>query len=242
MNITDYFNQHFEIVPADTDDLIEEVLKLRYQVYCIENPLADRTSHTDCKEHDSYDAWSVHHLIRHKLTGVFVASVRLILPNPNNLNDRFPMEIFCGGSFYKEAVYPKQFHRKLLAEVSRFLVSKERSQLIRKISSEYNDRPVQELTYQRKDGLFCYLLLFGLFAAVVRMTVQKNISYWYVGVEPAFHRLLKKFGIDFSPIGPSYEYHGQRFPCLGSTASILSMIQKYRPDLWNFLTRENKII
>lgn len=239
--VTDYFNRNFEIISVNTDPLLEEVLRLRYQVYCIENTLADPDIHTDCKEHDPYDSHSVHRLIRHKVTGVFVASVRLILPNPDDQVQGFPIEAYCGKSFYPDAIPSKQIPRESFAEVSRFLVSKKRLGLIKGTSVRNMKEFDPDTINHKRDGLYWYLLLFGLFSAVVRMTIQHNISYWYVGVEPAFHRLLKKFGIDFPSIGPLFEYHGKRIPCLGSTESILSGIHKYRPDVWRFITQDGKL-
>jgi len=34
-NTIDHFNQYFEMVPAISEELKNEVYKLRYQVYCI---------------------------------------------------------------------------------------------------------------------------------------------------------------------------------------------------------------
>ncbi len=240
--VADHFNQNFEIIPVNTDALLEEVLRLRYQVYCVENPLADPNSYTDCKEHDFYDTHSVHRLIRHKLTGIFVASVRLILPNPDDWATSFPMEAYCGEFFYRDTIPLKQIPRESFAEVSRFLVSKKRERQIKDISVRNMKRDGSDIVYTKRDGQFCYLLLFGLFSAVVCMTIQYNTSYWYAGVEPAFHRLLKRFGIDFPQIGPLFEYHGKRIPCLGSTESILSGIHKYRPEVWKFITQNGKLV
>ncbi len=241
MNLTDYFNRYFEILPADTSDLVEEVLRLRYQVYCVETTILRGSHHTNCREKDLYDPRSVHHLIRHKPTGLFVATVRLILPDPSNLETRFPMEEFCSQCFYKDLDALEEVSRGSLAEVSRFLISKsrEREIITSQMSKEGQDEGASG--YRRKDGLLCYLLLFGLFSAVVRMTALNRIMYWYVGVEPSFHRLLSRFGIEFTPIGPLFEYHGPRLPCLGSTVSILKGIQRYRPEIWTFLTEGGKL-
>lgn len=237
MNITDYFDSYFEIVPADTDELLEEVLKLRYQVYCVETTILRKSHHTDCREYDPYDSHSAHCLIQHKLTGIFVASVRLILPNScDNTSYTFPIEEHCGECFYKDIDILKKIPRDSLAEISRFLISKERERKIREAASHSYNNAGTTSYYHRKDGLLCYLLLFGLVACLVRLTTENNISFLYAGLETSFHRLLKKFAIEFTPIGPLFEYHGKRLPCLGSTESILSGIHAYRPDLWNFLT------
>ncbi|MFQ5587786.1 MAG: PEP-CTERM/exosortase system-associated acyltransferase [Nitrospiria bacterium] len=238
MSLTDYFNGYFEILPADTSDLVEEVLRLRYQVYCVERNFEDASHHTDCKERDLYDKRSVHCLIRHKLTGLYVAAVRLILPDPADYSSLFPMEKYCRQSFFDNVMPLQKISRTSLAEVSRFLISEERErQIVRASTFEAEEGS----GYRRKDGLLCYLLLFGLFSAVIRMTTMNLISSWYVSVEPAFYRLLTRFGIHFTKIGPIIDYHGLRHPCIGSTTQILSRIRRYRPEIWHFLTEGGKL-
>ncbi len=241
MNLGHYFDQHFEILSADTDQLREEVLRLRYQVYCIENTLAEKKHFTDCKEQDLYDGRSVHRLIRHKSTGSYVASVRLILTDPGNPESPFPIEEYCGQSFYRDLELLKELRREYLAEVSRFLISKEREREAMEASiSTHTEKG--NLVYKRKDGLLCYLLLFGLFSTVVRTSIEVNATHWYVGVQMPLLRLFRKFGFELIQIGTTFEYHGLRYPCLGSTEAVLSSIHRYRPELWNFLTQDGTLV
>lgn len=237
MNITDYFKHNFEIVPVNTDDLLEEVLQLRYQVFCIETTILNKRNHTDCREQDLYDNRSAHCLIQHKGTGIFVASVRLVLPDPENNLSSFPIEHYCSESFFKDAIIVDPVKRKTLGEVSRILVSKEREQRIKEYLDAYTDKTDSAPNHGKKDGLRCYLLLFGLFSAVMKMTAENNILMWYVSVTPILLRLLNRFEIHFTPIGTPIDYNGTRIPCLGSTEIISSLVCKYRPELWRFVTR-----
>jgi len=234
MNITDYFNQHFVIVPADTDDLVEEVLRLRYQVFCLETTILNKRNHSDCREQDLYDKHSVHCLIRHQEMGIYVASVRLVLPDPDNHLNHFPIEHYCGESFFEDATISDPVKRRTLGEVSRILVSKERERLVQEHTRATTNAAEN---HRKKDGLLCYLLLFGLFSAVMKMTTENNILMWYVSVTPILFRLLKRFGINFKPIGSPIDYNGTRIPCLGFTGEISSLVCKYRPELWRFVTQ-----
>lgn len=242
MNLTDYFNCYFEIVPANTSTLIEEVLRLRYQVYCVENTIFDRRNYNDLREHDLYDLRSIHQLIRHKASGIPVASVRFILPDPSDKQKKFPIEEFCGPCFYEDVLPSKKYPRESLAEVSRFLVSRKRERQIMEMSSHLSCCAARTTSiYKRKDGLICYLLLFGLISAVLRTATERKLPYWYVGIESKLLRLFRMLGITFIQLGPLVEYHGQRLPCLGSTESILSGIRKYRPELYAFVTKESPV-
>ncbi|MDD1617696.1 MAG: hypothetical protein CG439_2784 [Methylococcaceae bacterium NSP1-2] len=62
MSIIDAFNNYFEMIPANTDELKQEVYKLRYQVYCLERNFLEPDANG--VEHDEYDHHSSHYLIR----------------------------------------------------------------------------------------------------------------------------------------------------------------------------------
>ncbi len=166
--------------------------------------------------------------------GIFVASVRLVLPDSDDHLNNFPIEHYCGESFFKDAMISDPLKRRSLGEVSRILVSKERERLIQEYTRTTEGAAKNN---RKKDGLLCYLLLFGLFSAVMKMTTENNISMWYVSVTPILFRLLKRFGINFKPIGSPIDYNGTRIPCLGFTGEISSMVCKYRPELWRFVTQ-----
>lgn len=75
----------------------------------------------------------------------------------------------------------------------------------------------------------------GLFAAIVRMSVEHNMTHWYAVMEPTLLRMLSRFRIRFRPIGPLVDYHGPRRPCLSTMDEILEGIHRKRPDLWEFI-------
>lgn len=236
-SLRDHFNSSFEIIQATSEVLLEEVLRLRYQVYCVENKLADRKKFTSCMEHDLYDHRSLHRLIRHKETGIFVAHVRLILPNPENPEDRFPIEDYCEIGHPDNLSSHKKITRTSLAEVSRFLISKKREQQVILASTT----STVGLVYRREDGPNSFLLLHGLIAAGLRAAIEIKNPYLYACIEIPLFRLLRKLGIHFVKIGPPVEYHGLRFPCLGSTELILSGIHNDRPDLWELVKQNGKL-
>ena len=72
-------------------------------------------------EFDDYDQQSVHYLIRHRKSGNYAATTRLILPDTNNPKKPFPIEI---NSQIDNVNLLKSMSRHNLAELSRFCVSK----------------------------------------------------------------------------------------------------------------------
>ena len=82
-NLFTHFRQYFEILRADTTDLLEQAFRLRYQVYCQEGllPGYNPLDYPDGLERDIYDYEhrSAHCLLRHRPTGTNAGTVRLVL-------------------------------------------------------------------------------------------------------------------------------------------------------------------
>src|SRR3546814_7250579 len=72
--------------------LRDEVFRLRYQVYCVENPFEDPAEHPDGLEHDVYDERATHCLLFHKRTESWAGTARLILPNAEDPNHSFALQ------------------------------------------------------------------------------------------------------------------------------------------------------
>jgi N-acyl amino acid synthase of PEP-CTERM/exosortase system len=93
--ISDHFNKYFEMVPATSDELKNEVYKLRYQVFCVDTKIFNSQHYPNGLESDEFDQQSVHYLIRHRKSGDYAATARLILPDFNNPEKLFPLELYC---------------------------------------------------------------------------------------------------------------------------------------------------
>ncbi len=240
------FHDYFEVIPADTSELLDEVFALRYQVYCVEHPFENPREHPDGREWDEYDARAVHALIRHRRTGCCAAAVRLILPDPCYPETVFPLERVCANSLYEEAnPWVSNLDRLKSAEISRLAVSKTfrrrlgEAETVSGVSSQavYSDAQGPD---SRRRG-FPHITL-GLFAAIVRMSVDQGISHWLAVMEPTLLRLLQRFGIYFPPIGPLVEYHGLRQPTVAAAAAVVDGILRKRPDIWEIVTDRGRFV
>lgn len=241
-NVSDVFNAAFSVELATTPAAINEVLEVRYQVYCIDRPFEDPSVFTDKREHDVYDRRSVHALIRHKASGDGVAAVRLVLQGDEPEAD-FPMEGPCLDQMNR-AVRKQVWEtpRDRMAEISRLAVSREfRKRLNEKDStSGLSDFA----TYSDTDGgrrAMPYISL-GLFAAIVQMSVKHGITHWLAAMEPTLLRLLKRYGISFDHVGPTVDYHGRRRPVFTSAAALLEGIRQQRPDVWALITDAGRFV
>ncbi len=238
------FYEYFELVPATTEDLKREVYKLRYQVYCVETGFERRE---DCErviedgepvylERDEFDDRSVHSLVRHRRTGLYAATVRLVLPDPGDPAAPYPIEDHC----VLEYPVTDPRIRLHLAEISRFAVSKH---FKKRRGEEGTLAGIGEETrvyFDADERRILPHITVGLFAAIVRMTRAHGITHWYGVMEPALLRLLRLFGIRFVPIGPDVEYHGLRRPCLAEVDKVLPNMKKVNRAVWDLITEGGK--
>jgi N-acyl amino acid synthase of PEP-CTERM/exosortase system len=229
----DVFNEYFEMVPAISDELKNEVYKLRYQVYCIENKFESPSQFPDEMEFDDFDQHSVHYLIRHRRSGDYAATVRLILPDANNPEKLFPLELYCE---IDNVAVIQPINRKHLGEVSRLCVSKafkKRKNEANTLAAIGSDR--QDYFSLDEKRTFPLISL-ALIACTVKASYENDIHYSYGTMEPPWFRLVSALGINFIKIGPLVDYHGERWPAVVKVADMLDCVAKKNLDIWNLLT------
>jgi N-acyl amino acid synthase of PEP-CTERM/exosortase system len=234
MSIVDAFNDYFEMIPANSDELKQEVYKLRYQVYCVEKGFLE--TRANALEYDEYDAHSCHYLIRHRETNCYMATTRLILPDSKHPKKLFPMELY---SQIDNVHLLKTMPRANVAELSRFCVSKQ----FRNRANEQHLLVTNEVDKvrcsPREKGSSAHLTL-ALFACAVRMSSEHNIHCWYAIMEPALKRIFSTMGIHFVEIGPLVDYHGMRLPCVIKVDDLLNSTAEKNLDYWNMLTNNGQ--
>lgn len=241
------FNEYFELVHADTDALRMQVFLLRYQVYVVENGFE---TEADCMrglgadgqpyfwEQDEFDRRSDHYLIRHRRTGYYAATARLILPNPDNLRAPYPIERHC--RLDQQVADPQR--RAQLAEISRFAVSKAFKRRLGESGSLAGVAANVDLYFEEDERRVLPHISLGLFAAVMRMVHTHHTTHCYAVMEPALLRLLARFGVVFNRIGADVDYHGMRVPCLGIVEESLSNIHEVAPSVWELITNRGELL
>jgi N-acyl amino acid synthase of PEP-CTERM/exosortase system len=225
------YHQLCDVRPAVGAEEIDQCLRMRYQVYCLENPFEDPAAHSSERETDRYDRHSVHSLLRHKPTGQPIGTVRLVLPRPGALQNSFPIQTVCHSARFAN---PAQIPWAGTAEVSRFCISKEARR-------RCFGPPGLDGRSADGDRELMPLFTLGLIRGLVEMSAQHNIRHWCIVVEPALLRFLKRLGLAFELLGPPVEYHGQRQPCHADLDRLLSQCRTLRPDVWAIITDEGRL-
>jgi len=230
----DKFNQYFEMVPAQSDELKNEVYKLRYKVYCIETGFEDPSLYSSGMEVDEFDDNSIHYLIRHRPSCLFAATTRVILPEQRN---PLPIEIH---STIDNLEPLKNIQRNKLAEVSRFCVSKE----FKRRKNEPGS--LTGTGYESFGGIsnderriFPHITI-GLIACLIRISEEQGIHHWCAVMEPGLFRFLSTLGINFTGLGPVSEYHGKRMPGVIKVTDLLNSVLQKNPQLWYLLTNNGQ--
>ena len=237
VSIFELFHQYFQLVAVDNDVLLGKAQNLRYQVYCVEHHFEREEDHPDHIEEDVFDHGSAHTLLQHTVSGEFAATVRLVLPQALGSSGLFPIEEHSQIDDDKSQMI-QRIPRQSVAEISRFAVSKTFRRRLGEILTSHGITSEAEINAHGK-RLVPHITL-GLFKAILQMSVENEVRYWYAVMEPILIRLLKRFGIHFVHIGPVVEYHGKRVPCWADCTSMLAGIQKHRPDVWDFITESGQ--
>lgn len=232
------FSRWFEVVPASSQALLEEAYRLRYQVYCVENPFEDPAENPDGLETDEYDGHAVHSILVHRPTQTVSGAVRLILPDFDNPQDSLPIQKVCSEQQLQDA---GPFDLAHCAEISRFAVSKKYRRRIgeaRFADVKWDEAATQNEASRRQ---LPYITL-GLLRACLEMSVEHQITHVFAVMEPALIRLIRRFGLQFQLIGPLVDYHGQRQPCVAIIKDLLKESQVHNKKFWDVGTDNGRLL
>ena len=213
-SIAKHFDQFFEIVFANTPELIKEGQRIRHQVYSDE--LGWEPKYPDGLEKDEYDQSAYTLLLRHKQSGVYAGTVRIIVPPCDRDDFELPFQAHCFESIKQENREGLCLSSGFYGEVSRLAVPEQ----FRRRKGEKNKPFV--LNFKREDGKMLSRELtadelrafpniaISLYLAIIAMAKLFNHKMMYVVVEPRLARSMKFAGIHFQQIGEDMDYHGKR--------------------------------
>ncbi|MBN1794354.1 MAG: PEP-CTERM/exosortase system-associated acyltransferase [Candidatus Omnitrophica bacterium] len=196
---------HFTFKIVDSQELLEESFRLRYQVYCHECNFIHEADYPQRRESDEYDKVSLH-VVAMDPYGI-IGAARLILYSPLG----FPLEKHCPDITADDALLQKEH----AAEISRLVISKNYRR--RKDDGLYYgphiiDRPDQKITHP--GGRRERPMAFGIYREMYQESKRKGITHWYALMEEKLWRLLHVHGFTFKPIGEAIDYYGPVVPYL----------------------------
>jgi len=220
----------FEGIVADTPDLLDEVHRIRYQVYCVENKFEDPAQCRGGLEIDQYDSHSVHGLLLHAASKAPVGTVRLVMHKPGASSGSLPIHQVCR---HPDLQDPDFLPYGTTAEFSRFAISKT-------CRRRADDGAFGEVSQANALGTdtrrFIPHITVGLITTALRLCFANGITHVCAVMDPALLRLLSRFAIRFKALGAQVEYHGWRQPCFTTVAAMLTEMELERHDVWAAVT------
>lgn len=222
-NLGSIFKQYFEIVPALSTALKDEVYRVRHEVYC--EDLKFEQVRSDGRETDEHDPYSLHLLMRNVKTNEFVGCTRIVRPRPEDTHYLLPFEKTCAATLDRSIVDPAKLPRHSIAEVSRLAViagyrrRKGESTSAVGISGEDFGTP--------KQPRFPFIPI-GLYLGTTELARLNGIDTVFVLTEERLASHFGKLGFNLQYIGSPVEHHGERIP---SMMSVSATIRNMRSNL-----------
>jgi len=194
---------------GEDHEMLAAIQQLRYEVYCLERHFIDPARFPDGREFDEYDPASVHFAATDE-HGRMVGTIRLVLDSPLG----FPLEA------HDPNLFPEfeTLEQSKVAEISRLIVAR-------------TDRRFEHGEALRRH----HRVLLPLFRDMYRKSVELDLEYWIVAMEPALHRLLERaMGLSFRPVGEPMDYYGHVVPYMAKIREMERTLQQQRPALFAY--------
>ena len=226
----DSFEAYFDVVEANEPELLEQVFRLRYQVYCVENHFEDPDMHRLKREMDLYDAHCRHIGLIYRPRNELVGAARLIVLARSKAL-ALPIEGVLDS--YARAQL-KRYPAHQIGEISRYAVSKR----FRCRKGEHEIADVGWDPYRDQDSrrLMPHLTL-GLMRGILALSMSSEVRFLCACMRPALLRLLKQLGLEFRPIGDLVDYHGLRQPCIAERDALLEGLKRQCGEYFNVVAQ-----
>ncbi len=238
-NMLSAFGEYFEIITADSPELLEQVFRLRYLALCVEAraPGFEAAHYPDGMETDDYDHHAHHILLKHRSSGNFIGSARLIFPDPSNPEKPFPVEQHT--QIDPALIDTSKLPRQHTVEISRFILlgnySRRREQ--RRRSETGAGGKERDPSNRRR---FPHPML-AISVGIIRMCARQGITHWFSVMKPALNRLLGLYELQLDPIGPLIDYHGPRRPYYAEISKVLDRMRTNNLPIWRLVTNQGKV-
>ena len=202
-------------------DVMDEIYRLRYDVYCTE---CGYRPASDCPDGREVDAFDVHsgHFYALDASDRLIGYVRLVSPDGEG---RFPLDLH-GLVVLDTVVRPDPGQT---AEISRLMVHKNyrrrRGDRVEGVTLPMGDAPPEERRNSSPQIMLC------LFKQMYGYSVESGIRYWYAAMEGPLAKVLTRMGFGFKRIGPETDYYGPVAPFLADLRELERNVGSINPDL-----------
>jgi N-acyl amino acid synthase of PEP-CTERM/exosortase system len=212
------FRQLFELIPALDDATMDEVFRIRHDVYC--RDLGWEAMRDDGRETDEFDRHSLHCLLRRRGTGEPVGCARLIIACPEAPETLFPFEQSCKEVLDRSIVDPAKLPRHTMGEVSRLAVlgtfrqrKGESSTAVSVAEDDFGTQgPVTRFPF----------IPVSLYLGAAAMARRVGVENVFVLTEERLASHFMRIGFDIRVVGRPIEHRGLRVPSLLSSSKVVA--------------------
>jgi len=222
-NLAQHFLDYFDVVPANTSALKQEVYRLRHDVYCKEFKHEPIDDHPDGMETDEYDPYSLHVLVKHKSTGLTAGCTRIIPADPTNKVKQLPIEELYSDKPNICNPTDRKIPRHSICEASRLCVHSSFRRRHGESVTPLGD--LESLHCSQKEHRTFPLISLSISLATTALTELIHRPYMFAMMEPSLPRLLHRIGYEFIQTGAKIDYHGNRAGYYVETGSVLRNLQ-----------------
>jgi len=225
----------FKFVRVDTEELLKEIYRVRYEVYCLECGFLPPADYPDGLEIDKFDAHSIHFAAF--ADNEVIGTARLVKESGHG----YPLNGHCREITINE----KELIKDGLVEVSRLALRKSFRRrkedgiyavesYLKKSEGGILAEKVEDRTEQERKRHQPVVIL-GLYKAMYHETRRIGYGHWYAAMEKKLWYALKTFNFTFQEIGPQVDYYGPVTPYWGAISRMEKEVNDNSPDLWLYL-------
>ena len=221
----------FQKVNPNDKSLMEQIFRLRFQVYCHECGFIKKEDYPDGIETDAWDAQSVHFAAL-SARGDLMGTLRMILPGKLPL----PIQTRCPDVFKKIDVSQNDY-----TEISRLVISKN---VRRRQGDELYYAPeIEDKSVVMGEGIFfrrAKPMAFGIYRELYRESKRRGITRWFTIMEKSLYFLLRIHGFKFECIGPEIDFYGPVSPYVGRMDTIEQEVREKFEKFYQYFTENYK--
>lgn len=222
-DLVEVFHHYFDVKIAYLPAELENIFKLRYDVFCQEFKFEKEEDCPNQLETDHFDSHSIEAYLLHQGDHEVTGCVRLIMPKDNGL--KLPFEHYTQPEFLPEKVR--------YAEVSRLTVAKNFRR--RKWDGDIPTGVTSNVSQLGKIGRNFPLPAISMMFCGAALGRLHLLDYVYAMMEPRLAFAMSHYGIFFEQVGHLVEYHGERAAYRIDPMSIWQTVNPELKPLLNFI-------
>lgn len=233
--------RYFDVVKADTEQLLEASFRLRHEVFCVENNYENFPGAPEGLEIDAYDERADHFLLFHKQTGQVAGTVRAVIPSNNDALFALPLQELCDHpALFKEEIV------NTLCEFSRLCMA-----------SDYRQRPADgsilpafhsdDPDKKSKDKGMSYIgrrvpyAPLGLLSVALESALNNRMLNVVVAVSQEDCKSFKEIGMSYRVLGPKLKYYGDMLPIIFNIKHFLDTMKKINWPCWEVVSDQGRL-